>query len=308
MGALIDAFWRAAAYCLHPRVLLWSLLPLLLAGGAVFGLGWMFWESSVAAVRASLEQWELVAAFLRWLDSVGGEKLHTLMAPMIVVALAVPVIVVASLLLVALLMTPAVVSLVARRRFPQMHRKNGAAWWQAVLWSLGCTAAALVALVLSVPLWFVPPLVLLLPPLIWGWLTCRVLTFDVLATHASAAERRQIAHEQRWPLLAMGMVCGYLGAAPSLVWALGAATLVFAPLLVVVSVWLYTVVFAFASCWFAHFALAHLHRLRLQEQLAAATAAARTVEPSPPAQPGPADAVHLPLAHTPSTAGPLPPP
>ena len=33
MSALIDAFWRAAAYCLHPRVIALSLAPLLLAGG-----------------------------------------------------------------------------------------------------------------------------------------------------------------------------------------------------------------------------------------------------------------------------------
>ena len=67
---------------------------------------------------------------------------------------------------------------------------------------------------LSVPLWLVPPLVLVLPPLIWGWLTCRVMAFDVLAEHASADERRTILRGQRWPLLAMGVVCGYLGAAP----------------------------------------------------------------------------------------------
>jgi len=121
---------------------------------------------------------------------------------------------------------------------------------------------ALLALVLSIPLWFVPPLVLLLPPLIWGWLTCRVMAFDVLAEHASTEERRAILREQRWPLLAIGVICGYLGAAPTLLWALGAAALIFAPLLVLVSVWLYTLVFAFAALWFAHFALAALQRLR----------------------------------------------
>jgi hypothetical protein len=73
-------------------------------------------------------------------------------------------------------------------------------------WSAACTAAALLALVLSIPLWFVPPLVLVLPPLIWGWLTCRVLAFDVLAQHATPAERRQVLRQQRWPLLAMGVV------------------------------------------------------------------------------------------------------
>ena len=60
----------------------------------------------------------------------------------------------------------------------------------------------------------------------------------------------------------MRVVAGYLGAAPALLWALSAATLIFAPLLIVVSVWLYTLVFAFSSLWFAHYALAALHRLR----------------------------------------------
>ena len=40
--------------------------------------------------------------------------------------------------------------------------------------------------------------------------------------------------------------------------------------LLLVSVWLYTLVFAFAALWFAHFALAALQRLRLQQGAAAA--------------------------------------
>jgi hypothetical protein len=106
--------------------------------------------------------------------------------------------------------------------------------------------------------------VMVLPPLIWGWLTYRVFAFDVLAAHASPDERRAILRQRRWPLFAMGLVCGYLGAAPSLVWALGAAAMVLAPLLVVLSVWLYTLVFAFAACWFSHYALAALQAMRDQ--------------------------------------------
>lgn len=262
MNAILDAFWRAAAYCLHPRVILWSLLPLAVAGAGTAGLGWLYWEAAVAAVRGSLEQWALIAALMQWLDSIGAQALRALVAPLIVVALAVPVIVLVSLLLVALLMTPALVNLVAARRFPNLERRQGGNWFQGLAWSLACTVVALLALALSIPLWFVPPLVLVLPPLIWGWLTYRVFAFDVLAAHASAAERRQILHAQRWPLLAMGVICGYLGAAPSLLWAASAATLIFAPVLVLASVWLYTLVFAFAACWFAHFALAALQRLR----------------------------------------------
>ncbi len=262
MNDLFDAFWRAAAYCVHPRVILWSLLPLVVGGGAVALLGWAYWEGTVATVRGALEEWELVAAMLQWLESIGANQLRTLMAPLIVVALSVPVVVVATLLLVALFVSPAVVGMVAARRFPTLERRRGAAWWQGLLWALACTVAALVALVLSIPLWFVPPLVLVLPPLIWGWLTCRVFAFDVLAAHATAPERRFVLRNRRWSLLTMGVVCGYIGALPSLLWAASAAALIFAPLLVVLSVWMYTLVFAFAASWFAHFTLAELQRLR----------------------------------------------
>ena len=261
MKDLLDAFWRASAYCLHPRVILLSLAPLLVAGGLTLALGWFYWESAVAGVRATLESWALVDTMLQWIETLAGAGLRTFIAPLILVALALPVVVV-SLLLVALLMTPALVSLVVARRFPTLEARRGAGWWQAALWSLACTLLALVALVISIPLWFVPPLVLLLPPLIWGWMTYRVMAFDVLAEHASTEERRTLMRQQRWPLLAIGVVAGYLGAAPTLLWAASAVTLIFAPLLMVVSVWLYTLVFAFSALWFAHYALAALARLR----------------------------------------------
>jgi hypothetical protein len=264
MKDLLDAFWRATAYCLHPRVIALSILPLLLAGGVALGLGWFFWESAVAGVRNTLEGWLLIAAFLQWLDSMGAQGFRAVLAPLIVVALAIPVIVVFSLLLVALLMTPALVSLVAQRRFPQLERKRGAGLWQSALWSLGCTLLALVAIIASIPLWFIPPLVLVVPPLIWGWLTYRVMAFDVLAEHATREERAALLRQHRWPLLGMGVVAGYLGAAPSLLWAVSAAALIFAPILVVVSVWLYTLVFAFSALWFAHYALAALQQLRVK--------------------------------------------
>ena len=60
----------------------------------------------------------------------------------------------------------------------------------------------------------------------------------------------------------MGVATGYLGAAPSVVWASGwffAAAFVF---LIPVAIWIYTLVFAFSSLWFAHYCLAALAQLR----------------------------------------------
>jgi Etoposide-induced protein 2.4 (EI24) len=291
MTPLLDAFWRAAAYCLHPRVIGLSLLPLFIAAALSIGLGYFYWEAAVANVRATLEAWSWVATLLAWLDTVGAGGLRSVMAPLVILALVVPVIVVLSLLLVALLMTPAIVNLVAARRFTTLERLHGAGMWQGAFWSLSCALWTLVMLVISVPLWFIPPLVLIVPPLIWGWLTYRVMSFDVLAEHASREERREIMREHRWPLLGMGVITGYLGAAPSMLWAISATLLIFAPLLIVISLWLYTLVFAFSALWFAHYALAALQRLRHDRQ---------------PALPVDEAKRPVPIEHPAHDAGPLP--
>jgi hypothetical protein len=271
MKPLLDAFWRAGAYCLHPKVIGLSLLPLLLSAAIALLLGWFYWEAALTAVRGTLESWHLVDAGLSWIETVLGTSFRTVLAPLIVVVIAVPVVVVLSLLLVAWLMTPAIVRLVVARRFPALQKKQGAGLLLGVGWSLACSAWALLLLAVSLPLWLIPPVVLIVPPLIWGWLTYRVLSFDVLADHADRAERRLLMDRHRWPLLGAGIVTGYLGAAPSLLWAFSAATLILAPVLVVVSIWLYTLVFAFSALWFAHYLLAALAALRAEAASAATT-------------------------------------
>lgn len=269
-SAVLDAFWRSCAYLLQPRVILLSLAPLAVVGGLAALAGWLWFDAAVALVQSGLDSIGAVTWTLAWLTTAGGGWLATSIAPLVVVVLAVPLLVVLALLIVALVMTPALVSLVAARRFPLLGRKEGGGTWSSLAWSLGSTALALLALVVSIPFWFVPPLVLVLPPLIWGWLTQRVFAFDALAAHASAEERRSLMREGRWPLLAMGFLCGYLGAAPTLLWAFGALNLVLAPVLLVVSVWLYTLVFAFSSLWFAHLLLAALAMRRGAAPAAAA--------------------------------------
>ena len=262
MNTMLDSFWRAVMYCLHPRVIVLSILPVVIMGVLSLTLGYLYWESALVAVRASLESYELVNAMVHWLGGIGLGSLRLVLAPALVLFLAIPVIVIVTLLLVAVFMTPSMVALVASRRFPQLERKKGGSMLASIVWSLGSTLLAIVALVATVPLWLVPPLILILPPLIWGWLTYRVMSYDALADHASREEREQLFRENRLPLLGIGVLSGYLGAAPSLLWASGAMFIAMAPVLVPLAIWIYTLVFAFSSLWFAHYCLAALEQLR----------------------------------------------
>ena len=262
MRLLLDSFWRAAAYCVRPRVIALSLMPLLLMATAASGLAYFYWDAAVQGMRGLLDGYAVLATFWGWLQRWGLGDVAAVVAPFMVVLVVAPALVVISLLVVTVLMTPALVALVADRRFPALARKKGGSFMASVAWSMSSTVLALIALMVSVPLWLVPPLVLILPPLIWGWLTYRVMTFDVLAEHASKEERHELFRRHRSSLLGMGILTGYLGAAPSILWASGVVFAAAFFILVPLAIWIYTLVFAFSSLWFAHYALAALERLR----------------------------------------------
>jgi hypothetical protein len=110
------------------------------------------------------------------------------------------------------------------------------------------------------------------------------MAFDALSRHASKEERQILFKRHGSWLLLMGVISGYLGASPSVVWAMGAG---FAPafiILVPLAIWIYTLVFAFASLWFTHYCLAALQALRAEPIAAAAPSAADSTAAFEPTQ------------------------
>jgi len=262
MKLFMDSFWRALAYCLHPKVIMLSLLPLILMAVIVTGLGAMYWDVAVNTVRIGMEAGPVMGWAWTWLERVGLMNLKAVLAPLVIILAVTPVVMIMSLLAVSFMMTPALVSLVGARRFPELERKRGGTFWQSILWTLMSIILALGALILTLPLWWVPPLAILLPALIWGWLTYRVMTYDVLAEHASKLERVELMKRYRFQLLGMGVLSGVMGAAPSLVWASGALFAAAFVILIPIAVWIYTLVFIFSALWFVHFLLFALSSLR----------------------------------------------
>lgn len=267
MRLLLDSFWRAAAYCLLPRVVAMSLLPLLLIAALAMSFSHFYWSDSVLGMQSLLESTTFLSTVWGWLEGWGLGNMPSVIAPLVVLLAVTPILVMVSLLAVAVLIAPALVSVVAARRFPSLDRKNGSSFFASMAWSVGSTVLALIALVVSVPLWLVPPLALILPPLIWGWLTYRVMAFDALSDHASNEERKELFRRHRSSLLGMGVLTGYLGAAPAVVWASGVIFAAAFFVLIPLAIWIYTVVFTFSSLWFAHFSLEALQQLRAESEI-----------------------------------------
>lgn len=262
MKNMVDSFWRALAYCFHPKVILLTLLPLLLMLIIVMGLGMVYWDAALESIRTWIDASSAMNWAWVWLERVGLMSLKAVVAPLIIIVAVTPLVVVMSLLAVSFMMTPALVNLVAERRFSNLERRHGGSMLQSVAWTVFSVVLALGALVLTLPLWWLPPLAVILPALIWGWLTYRVMTYDVLSEHASRIERIELMRRHRFQLLAMGVVTGMMGAAPSLVWASGALFVAAFVVLIPIAVWIYTLVFVFSALWFGHFLLNALAQLR----------------------------------------------
>lgn len=264
MRLFLDSFWRALAYCLMPRVIVLSLLPLAMLLVLSVSWGYFYWSPTQQWVSDVLTSWQVLQSITTWMQENGAAELQAVIVQLVVIFAITPVLVVISLLAVSLMMTPALVDLVVQRRFAHLARKYGGTTMTSLAWTFGSTVAALLAMIISLPLWAVPPLIFVLPPLIWGWLSYRVMVFDALFIHASREERITLGRKHRGWLLLIGVLTGYLGALPSMVWASGAVFAAAFLVLIPLAVWIYALVFAFTSLWFAHYSLGALEALRAE--------------------------------------------
>ena len=262
MRTVAVSFWRALLSQLHIRMLLLTLLPFVLSlalWGVVLWLGLQPLIDGLQHYFASYQLFSAAGGLLRWF---GMGAMQAVLVPMIAMWALLPLMIVTALLFVALLAVPALTRHVAYRHYSHLDYRHGGSWWGTIWTSLWCFAVFAVLWILTLPLLLVPPLNFVLHPLLWGWLTCRVMAYDALAEHADIAERRAILRQQRWPLLLIGTVCGVLGTAPTLLWLGGVLSWFFFPVFAAIAIWLYVLVFVFCGLWFQYFCLEALSRRR----------------------------------------------
>lgn len=266
MRAALLAFGRALWSQLHLRMLLLTFIPFLLSA-AVWGIAlWFGLQPMIDWLQAWFLEHQGFGAAGRLLGWVGLGAIKTVIVPLIAMWVLLPLMILTALIFVATLAIPAIVKHVSYRYYPALEERHGGTFLGS-LWTFGSTFAIFLMLwLVSLPLSVIPPFTFVVQPLLWGWLTYRVMAYDALAQHADADERRAILRLHRWPLLLIGAVTGAMGAAPTLLWLGGALSVILFPLLAAGSIWLYVLVFVFTGLWFQHYCLAALAHYRQRQQ------------------------------------------
>jgi len=155
---------------------------------------------------------------------------------------------------------------VGKRHFPALEKREGGSFFGSVAINLGSVAVFALLWLFTLPLYALPPLAWLVQASLWAWVTSRVMSYDALAAHATQAERLVLMRRRRPALLTIGFITGLAGALPGIVWMGGAVlSIVLFPILALVSLWLYVMIFLFAGLWFQYYCLYALEDLRAEE-------------------------------------------
>jgi hypothetical protein len=258
---LLSSAWWALRDTLRLRILALSLLPLLAAAALGVLAHNLFWDRWLAASQAWLQS---QAWLLDMLHAVAWAQPLQVLSIALGGVFGMLALLLLCLLLVAVLVMPVAGSAVARTRFAQLQRRGRGRLLQSMLWSLWVTLVGVVLLLISLPLWLIPVMGLLIPPLIWGWMTAQMFAFDALVIFATVPERRALLRSHRWTLWLMGVACAYLSALPAVLFGLGWLVLALLPVLLLLALWLYVLAFVFTALWFVHYLLAALAERRAQ--------------------------------------------
>ncbi|CDG84953.1 EI24 domain-containing protein [Janthinobacterium agaricidamnosum] len=262
MRAVLNAYGRALLSQLHGRILLLSLIPFLLSVVLWGGLLWWGLQPLVDSLQALFVEHEWFKISGSVLSSFGLGMLKTVIVPLIAMLVLLPLMILTALIFIGIAAMPAIARHVGGRHFPWLEKKRGGSLLGSFVTAIFAFLVFLLAWLLTLPLYAVPPLALAAHAVLWGWLTYRVVAYDALADYASDDERRAILRGRRWPLLAIGMISGAAGAAPGLLWMGGVMSVVLFPFLAALAIWLYVVIFIFTGLWFQYYCLDALAALR----------------------------------------------
>ena len=271
MQQVFKSFGLALVGTMHPKMLWLSLRPFLIVSVLWGCIIWLTWTPALEILSIFLT----TSIFTSWIQDgliwAGFENARAWIAPLFFVMLLIPLISISLLVFIALTTVPSIVKMLTRQHtYKDIEKKEGGGLLGSFIYTIWSALICLALVMLTLPVWWVPPLVAVLPPLLWGWLTMRLMSYDVLAQHASSQERDTLLHQHRWPLLAMGIVSGMLGAVPTFFWATSALALVLFPIVSFIALWIYSLIFVFAALWFAHYllgALKELRRIELDQSL-----------------------------------------
>lgn len=187
-------------------------IPLLamLVWGLLLAWAWVSWQ-------AGLQTWLEGTRLIAWLSTqslplAGG--VSGVAVFLILFVLFFPLTYLTTLLLTSVLVAPRVQSHLLKRHFPRLEKRGGGSFREGLWNSLIAGFIYVILLLASLPLWLIPGGALLAGAALAGWVSSRVLVYDLLQGVASDEERLRLRRENAGSLFLLGFLLGFLSLVP----------------------------------------------------------------------------------------------
>jgi len=190
LALVTQAFRRAAASQLHPRMIGALFLPFVIAFLGAVLLLWFFWQPLTGWLDGEASSWGVFNTIDGWFVALGLFSLKLWLVPLMAAGLLLPMAGILGLVIAAVFVMPIVLHHLERRDYHGLGRQGRhttalGLWnavWVGTLFCLGW--------LFTMPLWLIPPMALVLPVFWWAFALNRMLRVDAMIEHASPAERR----------------------------------------------------------------------------------------------------------------------
>ena len=213
MSEIAKALVKAFASLLHARMLLMMLWPVLVALLLWLGLAFAFWSQAAAWLQLQFDQ----SAAIGWATGIWPLSLIAAHLAWILLALLfLPLVLITAVLIIGVFVMPAMVAMVAERAYPGLALRRGGSFAGSLWNSVAALAWLALLVLLSLPLWFFPPLWPFLPIVLFGYLNQRVFRYDALAEHATRWEMETLIRRHRRDLFLLGVALALFGLVPLL--------------------------------------------------------------------------------------------
>ncbi|MBW7923836.1 MAG: EI24 domain-containing protein [Burkholderiaceae bacterium] len=216
MQPVLTAFGRAIVSQLHPKMLALLVVPFVLA--IVFWVitAWWLWAPITGWLQGWLFGGGWMSSLDAWAASHGFSGFAQWTVALLALLVVVPVMFASAVVIIAVFAMPMVIRHLGNGPYRDVAREGSMALAPSVWNAVSSTVLFAVGYLVTLPLWLIPPLALVVPWLWWSWLTARVMRFDSLVEHASAAERGASISERKRDYFLLALLVTLLNYVPPL--------------------------------------------------------------------------------------------
>lgn len=212
MLAIFRAYARALRSLSSSGMVRHFLWPVLVSVAVWVGAGLAFWGRLSHALAGLLQRWPALRTHLP-ADGLAERGIATALHWALYL-LSLPLMYATSVLLLELVALPIILDKISRSEYGHIERRRGGSQWTSIRRTAVSCLLAGASIAVTVPLWLVPGFGVLFSVLLSSWLNYRSFSYDVLMSHADAAELQALPRRHRTRLLLLALGAGTLTLVP----------------------------------------------------------------------------------------------